>query len=244
MRFTEKIRKLTNGYALASVSRRGRLFFQGLTSRSPLSAERIIASIEGDGFREIYRRHAVENPGEHPPKYLDLKPWIKVSLQHVRELRLDQGKPRRILDLGCGAGYFAYICRQLGHDAIGLDLDEPPMFGELTQLLQVPRVICRIEAFVPLPDLGQFDLITAFLICFNNHISPEMWGIPEWDFFLDDVSRHLSPGGGLWFELNRQPDGEPYSPELKEFFESRGARIDTYRVIFDSGPNVPSPRSP
>src|SRR5436190_23148751 len=110
MRFTEKIRKVTNGYALASFSRRGRLFFQGLTSRSPLSAERIIASIEGDGFREIYRRHAGENPGEHPPKYLDLKPWIKVSLKHVPELHLNQGNPGGFLNPGGGGAYLVYTC--------------------------------------------------------------------------------------------------------------------------------------
>ena len=241
MRFTAKIEKLTNGEALASFGRRGQLLLRALISRSPLSSKRIIASIEGDRFREIYRQHAVENPGEHWPKYLDLKQWIGVSLRHVRELRLDDGKRRRILDLGCGAGYFAYVCRQLGHDAIGLDVDEVPMFGELTQLLQVPRVIWRIEPFVSLPDFGhKFDLITGFLICFNNPAIAGTWGIAEWDFFLDDAARHLSPGGRLWLELNRQPDGLPYSPELRSFFESRGARIDRYRVIFDSIPNLHS----
>jgi SAM-dependent methyltransferase len=245
MRFTEKIRKLTNGQTLTSFCRRVRLLFNHLVFPSPLSSERIIASIEGDKFREIYRRYAVENPGADWPKFLDLNRWIRVNMQHVRELRLNDGKRGRILDLGCGTGYFAYICRQLGHDAIGLDINEVPMFGELTQLLRVPRVIWRIQAFVPLPDFGhEFDLITAFLACFNNHAGPETWGIVEWDFFLDDVARHLSPGGRLWLELNRQADGQPYSPELKRFFESRGAEIDIYRVIFNSGPRVPSSRLP
>jgi hypothetical protein len=108
------------------------------------------------------------------------------------------------------------------------------MYGELTQLLEVPRVIWRIEPFVPLPEVGQFDLITSTLTCFNDHAGSGLWGIAEWNFFLDDIARHLSPKGFLWLELNRQSDGRPYSPKLKLFFESRGARIDLYRVMFTS----------
>ena len=94
--------------------------------------------------------------------------------------------------LGCGAGYFAYIAQLLGHDVLGLDIDDVPMFAEITQLLGVRRVIWRIHPFVPLPELGEkFDLITAFLICFNNHKQSELWGVPEWEFFLNDLARDL-----------------------------------------------------
>ena len=116
-----------------------------------------------------------------------------------------------------------------------------PMFAQSTETLGVRRVIWRIEAFVPLPDFGKkFDLITAFLICFNNHKQPDLWGVPEWEFFLDDLAaRHLTPRGRLWLEMNLEYDGTFYTSELRNYFESRGARIDAHKVMFNSGVRAP-----
>src|SRR5947208_3454046 len=131
------------------------------------------------------------------------------------------------------SGYFLYIAQLLGHEGLGLDLDELPMFGDLTRLLGVRRVIWEIKAFDPLPDvLEEFDLITAFLICFNRHKQVDVWGVPEWEFFLDDLAKHLTPRGRVWLELNQEYDGTFYTPELKEFFQKRGAKIDRHKVSF------------
>ena len=108
------------------------------------------------------------------------------------------------------------------------------MFPEMTRLLGVRRVVQQIEAFRPLPDLGpKFDVITAHMICFNGHKSDELWKIPEWEFFLDDLAKHLTPGGRVWLELNREYDDSFYTPELKEYFEKRGAEIHEQRVLFN-----------
>lgn len=164
-----------------------------------------------------------------------------MNLERTRELELDYASPQRILDLGCGAGYFLYICKLLRHEILGLDVDELEMFRDLTGLLQVPRVIARIEAFKPLPQFAKkFDLITAFLICFNNHKSDSLWGAAEWNFFLDDVATHLAPNGRVWLELNRESDGSYYTPELKKFFLERGAELHAYRVIFNPGTLAPA----
>jgi len=110
------------------------------------------------------------------------------------------------------------------------------MFREVTRLLGVRRVVQRIEAFRPLPDFGQkFDLVTAFMICFNNHKMPDLWNVPEWEFFLNDLAKHLTPRGRVWLELNQEYDGSFYTPGLKEFFQRRGARINEQKVIFNSG---------
>jgi SAM-dependent methyltransferase len=184
----------------------------------------------------------VDDPGDDPPKYLDLQRWIDINIHRVRDLGLDLSRPKRILDLGCGTGYFLYICRLLGHDVLGLDVDDLPMFAEITKLLGIQRVIERVEPFKPLPDLGRkFDFITAFLICFNNHKQADLWGVPEWDFFLDDLAKHLSPGGCVWLELNREYNDTYYTPELREFFEQRRGTIDQQRVIFSSC--LPAPAS-
>jgi hypothetical protein len=70
------------------------------------------------------------------------------------------------------------------------------------------------------------------MICFNNHKHADLWGVPEWNFFLDDLTKHLAPGGRVWLELNREYDGTCYTPELKQLFEQRGAQIDDHRAMF------------
>jgi SAM-dependent methyltransferase len=158
---------------------------------------------------------------------------MKINLQRVREAGLDLGRRKRILDLGCGTGYFLCICQFFGHEILGLDMDNTPRFAEMIALLAVPRLIWEIAPFVRLPDLGEkYDVITAHMICFNGHKSANLWGIREWEFFLDDLARHLEPRGLIWLELNREYDGTHYTPELKAYFESRGAEVHTQRVRF------------
>src|SRR5437762_12435721 len=229
MRFSHKIKKLLSSRGLASARKHTRRFFH--RTRFPLETSRIIETIDGPNFQQIRQRYAVENPGEDWPKYLDLDRWIEINIRRIREIELDLARPKRILDLGCGAGYFLYIAQLLGHKGLGLDLDQLPMFGDLTRLLGVRRVIWQIKAFEPLPDLGKFDLITAFLICFNRHKQANVWGVPEWGFFLDDLAKHLAPRGRVWLELNQEYDGTFYTPELKEFFQRRGAKIDRHKVV-------------
>lgn len=193
----------------------------------------MIETIDPHGFERIRQRYAVEGPTEDWPKYLDLERWIEVNIRRIRRIEVDLTRRKRILDLGSGTGYFLYIAQLLGHEGLGLDLDEIPMFRDITCLLNVRRVIWEIKAFDPLPDvLGKFDLITAFLICFNRHKQVDVWGVPEWKFFLDDLAKHLTPKGRVWLELNQEYDGKFYTPELKEFFEKRGAKIDRHKVVF------------
>jgi SAM-dependent methyltransferase len=245
VRFTHKIGKLLNGAAFKSAGHHLRRFFLKRRSPKNFDAEAIIQTINHEKFEKIRTRYRVENPGDTPAKYLDLPTWLEANLQRIRDLELDLGRRRRVLDIGSGSGYFLYICKLLGHDAVGLDLDDMPMFNETIALLGVKRVVWRVRAFVPLPDLGKkFDLITAHMICFNNHKMPGLWGIKEWDFFLDDVSRYLAPGGRIWFELNREYDGTCYTPELKEFFEARGAQVISHRIIFNQAPHARAATAP
>jgi SAM-dependent methyltransferase len=241
LRLSQKLGKILNGEAFESARRHTRAIVRNRRFPARISVETIVKSIDANEFEQIRRKYAVENPGDAPPKYLDLEHWIRINLQRVRELALDYAPSSRILDLGCGAGYFLYINRLLGHDILGLDLDDFPMFGELTRLLRVPRTIARIEAFQPLPKFDcKFDFITGYLICFNNHKSDKLWGPAEWDYFLSDVATHLAPNGRIWLELYREYDGSYYTPELKAFFEERGADLQSFRVIFNPGTLVPS----
>jgi len=243
VRFTHKVRKLVDGRSLASARKHTLRLLRA--NRFPLETQRVIETIDPTAFEQIRQRYAVADPGADWPKYLDLDRWIDVNIRRIRQLELDLSRPKRILDLGCGAGYFLYIAQLLGHSGIGLDIDRLPMFREVTRLLGVRRVVQRIERFRPLPNLGQkFDVITAFMICFNNHKMPELWGVPEWKFFLDDLKKHLKPRGRIWLELNQEYDGTFYTPELKTFFYKRGAKIDEHKIVFNSGLRAPASTSP
>jgi len=243
VQFRHKIRKLVDGQSLASARKRTLRLLRA--NRFPLDTKRVIETIDPAAFEQIRRRYAIANPGADWPKYLDLERWIGINIRRIRALELDLSRPRRILDLGCGAGYFLYIAQLLGHSGLGLDIDRVSMFREVTRLLSVHRVVQRIDAFRPLPDLGQkFNLITAFMICFNDHKMPGLWQVPEWEFFLDDLATHLTPRGRVWLELNQEYDGTFYTPELKKFFQKRGARINEHKIIFTSGLRAPVSVSP
>ena len=243
MRLRHKIQKLVDGRSLASARKHTLRVFRA--NRFPLETKRVIETIDPAGFEQIRRRYAAADPGADWPKYLDLDRWIGVNIRRIRQLELDLARPKRILDLGCGAGYFLYIAQLLGHSGVGLDMDRLTMFGEITRLLGVRRVVQQIEAFRPLPNFGQkFDVITAFMICFNNHKMPGLWGVREWEFFLADLGKYLRPRGQIWLELNQEYDETFYTPELKEFFHKRGAKIDEHKIIFNSGLRAPVSTSP
>ena len=232
MRFSHKLRKLADPRLPRSIKRHaGRVI---LTRRFVfrLDAQRIIRSIDPVQFRAIYERYAVHDPGGGWRKYLDLDRWIEINLRRVEELELDWGRRQSILDLGSGAGYFLHICHWLGHRTLGLDIDDVPMFGEMFSALGLQRIIARVEAFQALPAFDRkFDLITAFMICFNGHKSPALWGAKEWSFFLDDLATRLNPDGRIRLGFNREDDGSFFSEELRRLFLDRGAEIDQHRVI-------------
>jgi SAM-dependent methyltransferase len=233
-----KIRKLVDGQSLASARKHTLRLLR--PKGFQLETQRVIETIDPVEFEQIRRRYAVADPGADWPKYLDLDRWIGVNIRRIRQLELDLARPKQILDLGCGAGYFLYIAQLLGHSGIGLDIDRLPMFREITRLLGVRRVVQQIQAFRPLPNFGQkFNVITAFMICFNNHKMPGLWGVPEWEFFLDDLAKHLKPRGRIWLELNQEYDGTFYTPQLKDFFQNRGAKIDEQKIILNSSHRAP-----
>ena len=67
-----------------------------------------------------------------------------------------------------------------------------------------------------------------------NRVSKEdwWWGPPEWAFFLDDLKGHLNPGGRIFLGLNPGKNKEFYTPELRDFFLSRGAAVERENVLF------------
>jgi SAM-dependent methyltransferase len=226
MNFAQKLRKIFSQDGCQSA-------LAGLRRITyPLDKQPFIDAIDPKGLAELRARFY--KPGEklRPEKYLDLDEWMPTNVRRIRDLRIKKAPPRlRILDLGCGTGYFLHIAKCLGHDVLGLDMDIEPVFRETLALLGIQRVVHAIHAFQPLPELGApFDLITAHMTCFNRRADQSHWGVEEWEYFIKDAESRLTPAGRLQFDLNVLPDGRHMTPEVRQFFLSKGAHIDRRRI--------------
>ena len=201
----------------------------------------LLAALDPAGLARLRERYV--GPGRtvdvgDPAKFADADYWLKQNVERALDLSLDRRTPLRVLDLGCGAGWFLYVCRHLGHEAVGMDLDENPFYRDAIDLLGVQRIVGRIEPFVALPSLGgKFALASAHCICFQKLPSPKgvwrEWGVEEWRFFLDDMRTNvLLPGGELLLDFNPRGGGAYYPREVKELFRQEGARIFRSRASF------------
>jgi SAM-dependent methyltransferase len=158
-------------------------------------------------------------------------------------LGLHTSGPLRILDIGCGSGYFVAATRALGHDCHGVDV--PPHLMSVVEQKVYPELLnifgCApyasellVQRFMPLPfDSEQYDLITAFLICFNRHKLPDEWGAGEWRFFVEDAVRCLRDRGRLYLLLNenleRYGDLRYYDTATLAYLQSVGD-VDGARI--------------
>ena len=225
MRFSRKLQKLLSPELFASA-------FEHLSRLThPVKKQRILEKLDRTEFDKLREQYPYRPGSPRINRFEDVVYWIKINIERAQDLWLDRAPPLRLLDLGCGAGYFLYVCKFFGHDVLGFDTDAEPLFRATTSLLDVPRVIGRIERQTPLPDLGgKFDLVAAHRICFHR-IGPVRdggeWSPADWDFFINDIRRRfLNENGRLLLDFNPRPNGSSFfTPELRRFFLSQGARI-------------------
>jgi SAM-dependent methyltransferase len=197
----------------------------------PIPLLPLLAKLDQKQVLEIQQRYA-SSPVQIA-KYADIERYMKLNIERVQDLGLQRSRPQDVLDLGCGGGFFLYICQQFGHRCVGLDLEWFPVFTDLLNLFKVERKTWEIKAFEPLPELGRkFDWITAFSTGFNR-VKKKPWRVLEWEFFLEDLGKHLAPAGKMFFALNPEGrGGRYYDVALRDFFLHRGALIERERVFF------------
>ena len=206
----------------------------------PVNSKRILATIDRNQLAKLRDQSPHRRDARRINAFENAEYWVGVNVKRVQDLWLDRTPPLRILDLGCGPGYFLYICRMFGHTGIGLDQDEEPLFRGMTELFKVRRVVSRIDAQVPLPDVGEkFDLVTAHRVCFHRiDRAPngdwKEWSPTDWKFFISDIrTRFLKPGGRLFLDFNPRRDGSSFfTPELRSCFLAKGARIFRSKALF------------
>ncbi len=151
-------------------------------------------------------------------KYLDAPYFTLLKLLLAGELGLDRDPPRRVLDIGTAGGHFPFVCRHFGHDAVGIDI-ENPLYESIATCLGIRRTIARVEPYRPLPNLGgRFDLITACNTTFNDMGDSGYWTTAEWQFLLNDlVSNQLRYPGELYIQLNEETKGRPLKSGLPAY---------------------------
>lgn len=238
MRLSHKFRKLFSFELLES--------FWEHASRSlhPVDADRILATVDREKMEKLREQYPHRSNSPRINRFEDANYWVGVNVERAQDLWLDRTRPLRILDLGCGAGFFPYVCRYFGHEALGLDTDSDPLFGATTELLNVRRIISRIHPETPLPDLEQkFDLITAHRVCFHRMGRDENgdwkeWSPDNWKFFINDMrTRFLEEKGRLLLDFNPRRDGSSFfTTELRDCFLSQGARIFRSKALFAADP--------
>ena len=132
----------------------------------PVPLKPMLAQLDAERARQIQQRYADSTAGY--AKYANIEPWLRLNRERVQDLNLHRSDPKRVLDLGCGGGFFLFILKNLGHSGIGLDIDRVPLFGELLELFGVRRVVYKIAAFEPLPDVAQEVRCLGFDAPFNR----------------------------------------------------------------------------
>jgi SAM-dependent methyltransferase len=143
---------------------------------------------------------------------------VEITNHTIRHLPPPQPFGNRLLDIGCGAGEFLEIARDLGFDASGLEIDP------------VARAQAQKADFIvhpgPFPDAGlerdYYDHITMSHVL--EHLHDPMGAIRE-------ALILLKPGGRIWIKI-------PSLSALSYFAFGRNLRLlETPRhlVMFDAG---------
>ena len=125
-----------------------------------------------------------------------------------RHLPLPNGK--RLLDVGCGAGFYLRVARKLGAIVEGV---EPSVYGtEQTRKSGIKVFNGTLEDYVAAGNAGQFDVITA------NHVIEH---VPNPVGTLSIMKSLLAPNGCIWigvpnanYPISRKLHGYWHSADL------------------------------
>lgn len=181
---------------------------------------------------EIIKRNAIENPGVAFQKYLDVNHWVCECLWRAYNLDIHNStRKMRVLDIGTGAGYFPYVCRYYGHEVEAIDVPDNEMYNDIVRALGIRRHHQKLEALHDLCVSARYDLITGFMICFNNHNRSNVWHVEQWDYFLKSIiSNNLLPKGRIFLSMNPEKGPVPVHRDLIEFFRRSGADVNGLQV--------------
>jgi len=106
--------------------------------------------------------------------------------RHFRRFLAGAGRPGKLLDVGCGYGFFLKLAQEAGWEAIGVDLD-PRAVAYAKDRLRVNALEGDLRDF-HFPD-GSFDLVTLWNV---------LDYVPDPLDLLEEVHRLLKSGGRIF----------------------------------------------
>jgi len=132
------------------------------------------------------------------------------KIEIIRQKFCDPNGKLRLLDVGCGKGYFVKACIEKGIDAQGIDLS--PTAIKQAQMMGLPCRTGRVEDFDS--DMPQFDVVTFWATI--EHVPDPLETLtrmtslvkPGGHLFLDtgvgsDWLDYLLPGVVQWYDPPR-----------------------------------------
>ena len=170
---------------------------------------------------------AIEFTGERViPGQVDTDLWNEHFARYAFSARLARGK--RVLDMGCGAGYGSAELAKQALKVTGLDISSDAV-AHAREHFASPNVefVEGSAAAAPLPDQS-FDLIVAFEVI--EHLA-------DWRKLLEEARRLMAPGGQfvvstpnkLYYQATRAVSGpNPYHEHEFEFEEFRQALAEYF----------------
>ena len=114
----------------------------------------------GEELKELYTRDyfASQYDGGAEPGSVEFKKWLSLLEHRVRFFKHKKARGK-LLDIGCGNGYFLALCRSKGYEVQGIDISEWAA-TYATETLGLPVRVGQIDD-VDLPR-GYFDVITMW----------------------------------------------------------------------------------
>jgi SAM-dependent methyltransferase len=155
------------------------------------------------------------------PGQVDADLWNEHLARYLFAARL--ARLRRVLDIGCGAGYGSYELSHSAASVAGIDL-APEAIALARQSYTSPNLqyLAASATSIPFPD-ASFDLVTCFEVIEHIH---------DWQLLLDEARRLLTPGGqfivstpnkSYYAESRAQIGPNPFHVHEFEFDEFKAA---------------------
>ena len=158
-----------------------------------MTPNELMAGVDIDALRALVRGTGMEKFGDIHEQSGKARKWSNM-------LGLEAGlydgthKPLRILDLGCGLGYFVRYFRILGHDTTGLDLPGP-IHGAAAEIMGNDFVEHEISVERLPEQLVGLDVVTMCDVSCRSwmRVYPEL---------IRDLSTRMNPGGRALFSFH------------------------------------------
>ncbi len=173
-------------------------------------------------------------PGHYMAKFsVDPRRWDREA-ERLWEALASTDPVDRVLDIGCGFGYFLNVAGVCCVDAWGLDVPDDAII-EAVDIIEAKVVYENMEAerYLPSACRGLYDLITMFG-CTLRHGHPatskDYWGWPEYRFFFEDVLSRLRDGGRFVIRPNVMEEPEPHHANLLDPIARYNAIGDIARI--------------